>query len=66
MSDPVWKDEIVEEIRRVRQAHAEEHGNDLRRIFEDFRRKQEASGRKLVALAPRPPRQSRRDAGSSS
>jgi bisphosphoglycerate-dependent phosphoglycerate mutase len=60
MSDPIWTDEIVEEVRQARRAHANAHGNDLRRIFEDLRRKQSASGRKVVTLQPRPPRHRKR------
>ena len=48
------RDEIVEEVRRVRQAHAAAHGYDLRRIVEDLRRKEEASGRTVVTLQPKP------------
>jgi hypothetical protein len=64
MSDPIWTDEIVEEVRQARRAHANAHGNDLRRIFEDLRRKQSASGRNVVTLQPRPPRHRKRAAGS--
>ncbi len=47
-------DEIVEEVRRARHAHASAHGNDLRRIFEDLKEKQDASGRIVKVLEPRP------------
>ncbi len=47
-------DEIVEEVRRARQAHASAHGNDLRRIFEDLKKKQDASGRNVKVLEPKP------------
>ncbi|MBN1608430.1 MAG: hypothetical protein JW940_17495 [Polyangiaceae bacterium] len=59
------KDEIVEEVREVRRAHAAAHGDDLRRIFEDLRRKQLASGRTAVRLPPRPARDFKRASGSS-
>jgi hypothetical protein len=56
----MWADEIVEEVRRAREAHAAAHGHDLRRIFQDLRRKQDASGKKTVTLQPRSPRILRR------
>lgn len=49
-------DPIVEEIRRVRQAHAARFGFNLKAIVEDFRRQQAESGRTYVRLPPRPPR----------
>jgi hypothetical protein len=52
----MWKDEIVDEVRKVREAHAAAHGHNLKRIFEDLKQKQDASGKKAVALQPRPPR----------
>lgn len=50
----MYTDEIVEEVRRVRQAHAAAHGYDLRKIVEDLRRKERESGRTFVTLQPRP------------
>lgn len=50
----MWSDEIVDEVRAVRQAHAAAHGFDLVRIFEDLRRRQQASGREFVSLPPKP------------
>jgi hypothetical protein len=61
----MWKDEIIEEVREARRAHAAAHGHDLRRIFEDLKRKQESSGRMVVTLQPRPPRNLKRVAGST-
>ena len=45
MNDP-----IVEEVRRIRTRIAEEHGNDLHRIFEDARRRQGAEGHRVISL----------------
>ena len=45
MNDP-----IVEEVRRIRARIAEEHGNDLHRIFEDARRRQGAEGRRVISI----------------
>lgn len=52
------RDEIVEEVRRVRHEHAAKFGNDLAAIFADMRektKKEEESGRKVVSLPPRRP-----------
>ncbi len=51
----MWKDPIVEEVRRVRQRHAEQFNNDLRAIVDDLRKQQEQSGRKYVRFEPRRP-----------
>ena len=61
----MWKDEIVEEVREARRVHAAAHGHDLRRIFEDLKRKQDASGRPVVTLQPKPARNFRHAAKSS-
>ena len=45
MNDP-----IVEEVRRIRTQIAEEHGNDLHRIFEDARRREGAEGRRVISF----------------
>jgi hypothetical protein len=45
MNDP-----IVEEVRRIRARIAEEHGNDLHRIFEDARRREGAEGRPVISF----------------
>ena len=47
-------DHIVEEVRAARRAHAELHGNDLKRIFLDLKKAQDESGRDVVTLEPRP------------
>ncbi len=49
-------DEIVEEIRRRREAHAKSLGYDLKRITEDFRRQERESGTLAVSRQPRTPR----------
>ncbi|WP_437571028.1 hypothetical protein [Sorangium sp. So ce542] len=41
-------DPIVEEVRAIRDAIAQEHGDDVDAIFEAFRRMEEASGRPHV------------------
>jgi len=49
-------DEIVEEIRRRRQAHAESLGYDLKRITEDLQRRERES---VVPVVKRQPRKAR-------
>ena len=49
-------DEIVEEIRRRRQAHAESLGYDLKRITEDLQRREKESGVPVVERPRRKPK----------
>ena len=54
MPDQEWSDPIVEEVRRVREAHAARFNYDLKAIVADIRRRQQESGRKYVSYPPRP------------
>jgi len=47
----MWKDEIVEEIHRIRDEYAKSFNYDLKAIFEDLRKKQDESGHKFVDLS---------------
>ncbi len=47
-------DPIVAEVRKTRQAHAEEFGYDLMAIYRDIKAKERASGREFVRYPPRP------------
>lgn len=49
-------DPIVAEVRKARDEIAKRFNYDLRAIFEDARRRQAASGRKVVSFPPRPVR----------
>ena len=49
-------DEIVDEVRAIRRAHAETHGFDMARIVADLKQKEVASGDRLVSLPPKPVR----------
>lgn len=53
-------DEIVEEIRRRRQAHAESLDYDLKRITKDLQRRERESGAPVVERAPRRPKVTRK------
>ncbi len=47
----MWTDEIVEEIHKIREEYAKSFNYDLEAIFEDLRKKQAESGRKVVSLS---------------
>jgi hypothetical protein len=47
------RDEIVEEMRRVRDEFAKSHDYDVKKISRALKREEAASGRKLVRLSPR-------------
>ena len=47
MNDP-----IVDEVRRVREAHAARFNYDLDAIFRDIKEQEKKSGRKFVSFAP--------------
>ena len=49
----MFDDPIVEEIRRVRRAHAAQFDNDLSAIVADIRRMERESGRSHVNFPPR-------------
>ncbi|MBF0605066.1 MAG: hypothetical protein HQL07_15420 [Nitrospirae bacterium] len=49
----MWKDPIVEEIRKIRDEHAARFNYDLEAIYKDIKRLEEASGRKTVNLKPK-------------
>ncbi len=51
----MWKDEIVEEVRRIREQNAAKFNHDIDAIVEDARRRQRESGRKTVSFPPRKP-----------
>lgn len=45
------KDEIVEETRRLRDQYAKQFDYDLRKIFEDLKKKRKESGQNYVSMA---------------
>jgi hypothetical protein len=49
----MFNDPIVEDIRRVRRAHASQFDNDLPAIVADLRRLERESGRSYVNFQPR-------------
>ncbi len=46
----MWTDPIVAELHRIRERHAREFGYDLRRMFQNLKKEQESSGRRVVSL----------------
>ena len=50
----MFKDPIVEEVRATRQQHAARFNFDLRKIAEDFKKKERQSIRKLVSFPSKP------------
>jgi hypothetical protein len=51
----MWKDPIVEEVRKRRAEYAASLNNDLAAMVRDLRTKQEESGRPVVRRPPRKP-----------
>ena len=49
----MWKDEIVEEVRRVREELAAKFDHNITAIVENARRNQAASGRTVVSFSPK-------------
>ena len=45
----MWKDEIIEEIHKIREEHAKAFNYDLQAICDDLRRKQASSGRQIIS-----------------
>ncbi len=50
----MWIDEIVEEIRRIREEYAKSFDYDLDAIFADLRKKEAESGKEVVTLSRKP------------
>jgi hypothetical protein len=51
----MWKDEIVEETRRQREAYAAKFSYDLEAIYQDLKKKELEGKRRTVALPRREP-----------
>ncbi len=52
----MYKDAIIEEIHKIREAHAKEFNYDLQAICDDLRRKESASGRLIISQPLKQPR----------
>ncbi len=60
--DEPWRDEIVEEIRKIRQEQAARFNYDVRAIVEDARKRQEQGDREVVSFSSRRPQTSSKPA----
>ncbi len=49
-------DPVVEEVRRARQAYAEQFGFNLRAMADDLRKKEQQHPERVVSFAPKPVR----------
>ena len=49
----MWQDLIVEEIRKIRDAHAAKHNYDVRAIYEALKKEEVASDREFETLPPK-------------
>lgn len=49
----MWKDPIVEDIRKFREAHAKKFNYDLNAIYQDLKKQEQESKRKIVSLRPK-------------
>ena len=45
----MWKDEVLEEIYRIREEHAKSFDDDLQAICDDLQKKQATSGRQIIS-----------------
>jgi hypothetical protein len=52
----MWKDEILEEIYRIREEHAKAFNYDLQAICDDLRQKQAASNRQIISQPLKQPK----------
>ena len=51
----MWKDPVVEEIRKIREQYANKFNHDIDAIYEDIQRRQAISAKKSVSLPARKP-----------
>ena len=51
----MWTDEIVENVRKVREEYAAKFNHDLEAIYQDLKKQERAGQRKIVSLAPKEP-----------
>lgn len=49
----MWKDEITEEVRKTRDEYAAKFDYDLDAIYQDTKKQEENSKRKVVSLKPK-------------
>ena len=50
----MWKDPIIDELHQIRQEHAKKFNNDFKAIFEDLKKQEENSPRKIISTPFKP------------
>ena len=50
----MYRDEIVEEIHRIREEYSRSFNHNLKAIFADLQKQQAESGREIVSLSRKP------------
>ncbi len=53
----MWRDEILEEIHKIREEHAKAFNHNLQAICDDLRQRQAESGRPIISSPLKQPRQ---------
>jgi hypothetical protein len=56
----MWTDTLVEETRKAREEYAAKFNYDLAAIYEDIKKQERRSKRRIVSLLPREPTSLRR------
>lgn len=51
----MWTDEIVEDVRKVREEYAAKFNHDLEAIYQDLKEQAREGRRKFVSLPPKEP-----------
>jgi hypothetical protein len=51
----MWRDQIIEELHKVREEYARQFNFDINAICKDFQEKQAQSGREVVSFPPHKP-----------
>ncbi len=51
----MWKDPVVEKVRKLRDQYASQLGYDIHQIFQDIQKRQAQTGKVIVSCPPRIP-----------
>jgi hypothetical protein len=51
----MWTDEIVEDVRKVREQYASKFNHDLEAIYRDLREQEKKDAERVVSLPPKEP-----------
>ncbi len=49
----MWRDPIVEEVRKIREAHARKFSFDLQAIYKEIKDREKKSGRMFTSFPPK-------------